>query len=206
MKLPLLRGELLSGVPAAKQWMSGVHLLKFPDDMILSSQPVLAKWKKKKKKLHSSSVPGVLRWNEPCLSRVITNRSRGENCGMHEIKKKCGPAFNWIGADICANRCSECGMKWREKKHIRCVTINRRCASYSRVLLWAGRLKCVSKDRWRQNRIHKRRPLFWNKKFPFVMKMNIMYTLNCIYTQSHFAVPASSPLAALLSFLLRFKI
>lgn len=61
-ELPLLRGELLSGVAAAKQRMSGVHLLKFPDD-IFSSQPVLAK--KKIKKLHSSSVPGVFRWNEP---------------------------------------------------------------------------------------------------------------------------------------------
>lgn len=43
-ELPLLRGELLSGVATVKQRMSGVRLLKFPDD-IFSSRPVLAKKK-----------------------------------------------------------------------------------------------------------------------------------------------------------------
>lgn len=43
-ELPLLRGELLCGVAKVKPRKSGVHLLKFPDD-IFSSQPVLAKKK-----------------------------------------------------------------------------------------------------------------------------------------------------------------
>lgn len=45
-ELPLLRGELLSGVVAAKQRMSAAHLINFPDD-IFSSQPVLARKNKK---------------------------------------------------------------------------------------------------------------------------------------------------------------
>lgn len=76
-ELPLLRGKLLSGVAAAKRRMSGVHLLKFPDD-IFSSQPVLAK--KKINKKSCSALPPC----RECRDGMSLERAKSSQTGAGE--------------------------------------------------------------------------------------------------------------------------